>query len=97
MKKNLKIGPYTWEFDDEAVDLSPKEWGNCDFAALTIKIKDLPNADVKKQVILHELLHAFLVSSGFSVKNEENLVDILASQLLFFIKSNPEFFKTYFL
>jgi hypothetical protein len=99
MKKIIRIGPLDWTFDDNVTSKSMKksELGTCAYEDLEIKIKGGLKTDVRKVTVLHELLHAMFSCSGYTPKDEENIVDILANQLLLFIKNNPDFFKEHIL
>jgi len=98
MKHNLSIGPFEWELDDQ-VEIKDMDGnlGLCDYENLKITIKAGLRSDVMKATVLHELGHAFFASAGFDPKEEERIVDIMASQMLNFIKTNKTFFKEYFL
>lgn len=103
MKAKLTIGAYEWNYFDEvkempAINAGAKDneegtLGICDYSKLEIFIKKGMPPDLKKVTIVHELFHAFFASAGFDPKEEERTVDILANQLVLFIKNNPKFFK----
>lgn len=103
MKTKITIGAYEWSYADEvkeipSVDGEAKDneegtLGLCDYGKLELFIKKGMPKDLKKVVIVHELFHAFFASAGFDPKEEERVVDILANQLVQFIKANPKFFK----
>ena len=97
MRQKIKIGPYNWTFIDNSSKTGRDNLGLCEYSKLLILISNKIPPDVKKVTILHELLHAFFDSSGLQPKDEENIVDTLANQLLLFIQNNPEFFKKYIL
>ena len=98
MKHNLNIGPFEWELDDQVeVKGMDGNLGLCDYENLKITIKEGLTKDIRKATVLHELGHAFFASAGFDPKEEERIVDIMASQMLSFIKTNHDFFKEYFL
>ena len=98
MKHNLKIGPFDWELDDQVnVKNMDGNLGLCDYENLKITIKEGLCSDIMRATVLHELGHAFFASAGFDPKEEERIVDIMASQMLNFIKTNKKFFKEYFI
>lgn len=86
----LKIGPFTWLFDYNA---KINTLGSSDIQTLTIQVKDKMPEDLKKVTALHEILHAMFSSSGYNPKDEENVVDVLACQILQFSKENKEVIK----
>jgi len=98
MKYNLTIGAFEWELDDgvEETDMD-KNLGLCDYENLAITIKKDMKEGVRKATVLHELGHAFFASAGYDPKEEERVVDVMAAQLLSFLRDNKEFFKSYFL
>ena len=87
----LKIGPYEWKYIDNC-DLKDT-FGTCDYKDLEIKISKDQTGLVKKCTIIHELLHAAFCSAGYSPREEEKIVDVLANQLISFVKNNPDFIK----
>jgi len=98
MKYNLTIGAFKWELDDEVGEVAmDKDLGLCDYENLAITIKEGLKEEVRKATVLHELGHAFFASAGFDPKEEERVVDIMAAQMLSFLRDNKEFFKSYFL
>lgn len=92
MKTDLKIGGYTWSYTDEATLTDLKDTlGSCEYQKLEIKVSNDITGDIKKCTIFHEILHALLISGGLSPAREEDLVDVLANQLLIFVKENQKF------
>ena len=87
---NLKIGPFTWTYE-ETKEKSSKSLGECSFENLLITVQSDLKKDIKISTIFHELVHSFFASTGYIPKNEEAITDILACQLLFFLRNNPEF------
>ena len=93
VKLDVKMGPFTWTFEEKENEVLKKNLGECFFEHLQITVrKDLADA-VKVSTIFHELIHAAFASSGVIPKNEEMVTDVLACQLLFFLKNNPEFLE----
>lgn len=54
-------------------------------------LDDLPE-DITQQVLLHEIIHACENNSGIDELNESQ-VDMLATELLYFIKHNKKMIK----
>jgi len=92
-KYDVKLGPFTWSYSERLDEDLKKNLGECSFENLQILIRDDLNNDIKVSTIFHELFHAAFASSGMMPKNEEVVVDVLACQLLFFLKNNPEFLE----
>ena len=44
--------------------------------------------DLKRQTLLHEILHAFEVNMGYDLTEKQ--IDSIATQLYYFMKNNPE-------
>jgi len=98
MKYDLTISPFKWELDDGVEEKAMEgNLGLCNYEDLEITVKGGLKKEVRQAVLLHELGHAFFASAGFDPKEEERVVDIMASQLLSFLQNNKEFFKDYFL
>ena len=76
------------EVDDE-------DLGLCDFEKLEISIKQDLIPDVYNSVFLHEFFHALFASSGYTPKDEEDVVDVLANNLLLILKDNPDFLNKF--
>jgi len=96
MKTKLKIGGFTWDYNELEEVNEGRNMGSSTFETLKIEIQKDLKKDVKKSTILHELFHSFFSSSGYSFKSskeEDDTVDILAMSMLQFLKDNPKFFK----
>lgn len=99
MEKDLKIGPYTWKYEDDLDVISKDEdkdskfeFGLCEYSNLKISVKKIDQPVIKKVVIVHELLHSFFYSAGYEPENEETIVEVLSSKIIEFLKENKEFF-----
>lgn len=88
MKLDIKIGPYNWVYSDEEDLKEEKCLGTSDYDNLTICITKDIRPQIKKVTIIHELIHSFFSSSGFHPKEEENICDTLANQIVLFLKQN---------
>lgn len=94
---------YTVEYLDNACDVDIHKrkalWGQIDFWTRTIRIYNngRPLEDVR-QTLLHEILHGLdhhLQLDLDEEKDEERVIDLLATGLNLLIGSNPELFTTF--
>ena len=93
--EKLKIGPYTWEIIEKPEKDFP-DFGEANLDKLIIIVRENLPEKVKKVTIAHEILHALFSSNGILIKQEELVVDFLASQLFIFLEQNSEFIKKFF-
>ena len=87
---NVKIGPYDWKIENKK---DYEDFGETALEKLRIVVRENLPKDVYTTTLIHELLHAFFVSGGAKLKQEELVVDFLASQIFIFVRQNPEFLK----
>jgi len=90
--EKLKIGPYIWEIIEKPEKDFP-DFGEASLDKLIITVRENLPKDVRTVTILHEVLHASFSSGGLILKQEELVVDFLASQIFLFIRENPNFIK----
>lgn len=88
----LKIGPYLWTIIEKS-EKDFKDMGETVLDKLTVTLRENLPKDVKIVTLIHELLHSTFQSGGICPKQEELIVDFLASQIFIFVKQNPEFIQ----
>lgn len=73
----------------EQIDKDRRILGEIDYINQTIKLeKGLPN-ELKKEILLHEILHGILEKLGFdALNNDEQKVQSIASTLYLVLKDN---------
>lgn len=73
----------------EQIDKNKRVLGEIDYLEQSIKIeRDLP-VELKKEVLLHEVLHGILEKLGFDdINNDEQKVQSIASTLYLVLKDN---------
>ena len=86
--KKIKIGPYTYDvvYKDNLTHENNKLWGLCDRESHNIYLQKKMDAQKKKEVLLHECLHAIEESYGITLG--ENKVNQLGLALLALIYDN---------
>lgn len=87
---------YTIKVWDRLAADNAGAYGLCDKGNLTILVQEGLKSQQEARVLLHEVIHACFMSGGLreisdSHKQEEQVVDILAYQLVTVIRDNPGF------
>ncbi len=73
------LGAVAWKV--ETVEHLPELQGRADARSATILIEKNPNKTIEAQTFCHELIHAFLFSSGRPEDHDEVMVDGIAHYL----------------
>lgn len=95
MNSTLKIGPLKWDvkvdetFALEAADLL----GLTHHPTTTIYVSSTAGEERRREVLLHEILHACIESHSVSHEDEEMLVTEVAPVLLDVLRQNPHLVK----
>lgn len=85
MEWRERIGGMDWTVVEVSPQDSPDSYGECDYSAMTIRIQDGLEAQVRSVTLWHERLHAMLYSAGIR-KHDERLVDALAHAIVAFLR-----------
>lgn len=93
--ENVRIGAIDYvikEGKPEDVDPTNVQLGEIQWEQATIWLReDMPDA-VKRQTLMHEIVHGMLNEIGHDVeRDDEGLVNGLASQLVMLLRDNPDF------
>lgn len=88
--EKVKIMATDYKIEEvEQIDKDRRILGEIDYINQTIKLeKGLPN-ELKKEILLHEILHGILEKLGFdALNNDEQKVQSIASTLYLVLKDN---------
>ena len=88
--EKVKIMATDYKIEEvEQIDKDRRILGEIDYINQTIKLKKgLPN-ELKKEILLHEILHGILEKLGFdALNNDEQKVQSIASTLYLVLKDN---------
>jgi hypothetical protein len=95
--KEIDVGPFTYRVRSDAdavARIDAEESGLYDDETLTITINPNRPAQVRREVLLHEFLHAVTDITGLAhelgQKREEKIVRRMAPVLLAALRANPE-------
>lgn len=83
---SMRIGPYTVPVWRDIMD----DCGEYDPPTLTIRIKNGMPESLERETFVHELLHAVWDCAGLPTKNEEKIIDRLATSLTDAFLDNPQ-------
>lgn len=73
----------------EQIDKGKRILGEIDYIEQVIKLEKGLNEDLKKEVLIHEILHGILEKLGFDdLNNDEQKVQSIASTLYQVLKDN---------
>ncbi len=89
--KKVKIMATEYKIEEvEQIDKNKRILGEIDYLEQIIKVeKGLP-IELKKEVIVHEILHGILEKLGFDdLNDDEQKVQSIASTLYLVLKDNP--------
>lgn len=95
-KTKLKIGNYNWTYQEIEKFDDRFQIGSCAYPTCEIKIKKGMKFVPRRVVILHEVFHSILETTGYRFETNrecENAIEILSNGLIQFIDKNPKFFK----
>lgn len=91
---NVKIGVLNYEIvQGTALSNTKEEWqlGEISYGESRIYLDDNLSPQVRKQTLMHEIVHGMLNEIGHEAEREdEGLVNGLANQILMLLQSNPE-------
>lgn len=98
MIKQVKIGSVPYRIE-QAHPLTNKDnntvlWGEVLQGQQKIRIDSEIGPEIQRVVLLHEIIHALLIHTGFS-DHEEELPERLGYALDAFLQDNPEFILLY--
>ncbi len=73
----------------EQIDKGKRVLGEIDYIEQVIKLEKELNEDLKKEILIHEILHGILEKLGFDdLNNDEQKVQSIASTLYQVLKDN---------
>lgn len=89
-KNKVKIMATEYDLEEvEQIDKYQRLLGQIDYVEQTIKIDKNISEDMKKEVLLHEILHGILEKLGFEgINSDEQKVHSIASTMYLVLKEN---------
>ena len=93
MIKWITIGGLTFNIEETSdVNNQGRQWGDCNFGALRIRVaQDLPD-DLRRSILFHEILHA--VNWRYELDFDETQINRLEAGLTALFKDNSEYRPT---
>ena len=94
--KKLKIGYKEYEIvrKEEVIDLPNECYGKIDYLSEKIEISTKFSQNQRNATFLHEMFHAIFEKLDMEeLRDDEQVVNQLATELYLIIKQNPEIFK----
>lgn len=92
LPSTLKVGHLRFKVENwkDSEAWASMRWGECDKMAGVIRIADGITDDRKKEVLIHEILHAIWDLASLPTEGEEEVVSRLAGPLTMVLNDNPK-------